>query len=175
MTWRASYFLDFKSNLIVVLACSLLGCLVWELFGIRNWLVALYFPTVKGRDFTCKNGIMPLPTFPIVYKGESKVHSSFLAVSSQVPSPIHVSKSPHGGTIPTFEPQIIHHNMVSSHWSHIFFMQKQSHDLCWEMGLTFCSTQLSAQGLISFIFKNVVPCRHLCHTWNLGLGTCVKW
>ena len=47
-------------------------------------------------------------------------------------------------------------------------MQNYSRDLCWELGLAFCSTQLSTQ-VPSLTFKKC--CRRPCHAWDLGLGT----
>ena len=50
-------------------------------------------------------------------------------------------------------------------------MQSSTRDLCWELYIAFCLTQLSTQ-VPSLTSKKVcLPCRHLCHTWNLGLGT----
>ena len=43
------------------------------------------------------------------------------------------------GKVPTFEPQEKHLNIFN------YLMQKYSWDLCWEMGLDFCLTQLSTQ------------------------------
>jgi hypothetical protein len=53
-----------------------------------------------------------------------------------------------------------------------YCMQKYSRDLCWELGLAFCSTQLSTQ-------VPTLASQKCCHvgihvilgTWDLGLGT----
>ena len=48
-------------------------------------------------------------------------------------------------------------------------MQKYLWDLGWELGLAFCSTQLATQ-VPNLTSKKVLPCRHPCHSWDLGLG-----
>ena len=49
-----------------------------------------------------------------------------------------------------------------------------SRDLCWELGLAFCSTQLSTQVPGPHLLK-VLPCEHPCrHTWDSWLGTYVQ-
>ena len=50
------------------------------------------------------------------------------------------------------------------------YTQKYSRDLCWELSLAFCSTQLSTQ-VPSLSFKKVLPPKHPCHTWGSRLGT----
>ena len=64
------------------------------------------------------------------------------ASSHGVPSPTHVSKSKHGGKVPTIEPQqIIKVWFTSIKIRSWLFMQKNSQDLCWELGLPFCLAQ----------------------------------
>ena len=66
-----------------------------------------------------------------------------------------------------------HYNMVNYHKNRIlitFNMQNYSPNTGWELGLAFCSTQLATQ-VPSPHLQKVLPCRHPCHTWNLGLGT----
>ena len=67
------------------------------------------------------------------------------AGSHGVPSPTYVSKSQHGGKVPTFEPQetIKIKLIIIKLWSWLVNAKTHSRDLCWELGLAFCSTQLS--------------------------------
>ena len=52
-------------------------------------------------------------------------------MGSEVPSPTHVSRSQHGGKVPSFEPQEpLKYGLFSSKLDLDYFMQKYSRDLC---------------------------------------------
>ena len=86
-------------------------------------------------------------------------------------SPTHVSKSPHGGKAPAFEPQD-----TIKIWSNLPYsrtlinVEKIFGKLVLRVGSSFslnstCNTSPKPH------LQKVLPCRHLCHTWDLGLGT----
>ena len=77
-----------------------------------------------------------------------------------VPSPTHVSKSQHGGKVPTFEPQ-----ETIKIWLIIF-----KAGLVLRFGSSFLlDSTLNASPKPHL--RKVLSCRHPCHTWDLGLGT----
>ena len=86
----------------------------------------------------------------------------------QIPSP----KSQHGGKAPTFEPQEpIKVRFVPDLDS---FMQKKFSGLVLRVESSFLLNPTFNASLEPHLYKGL-PCRHQCHTWDLGLGTRVKW
>jgi hypothetical protein len=53
---------------------------------------------------------------------------------------------------------------------HYFMQSYYLRDLCWDLGLALCSTQLSTQVPKPHLQK-VLSCSHPCHARDLGLGT----
>jgi hypothetical protein len=97
------------------------------------------------------------------------------AGSHGVPSPTHVSKAKHAGKVPTIEPQqtlkVWFTSIKIRSW---LFYAKNSQDLYWELGLAFLlepTLNIRPEPHL----QKVLPCRHPCHTWDLGLGARVKW
>ena len=87
---------------------------------------------------------------------------------SQVPSPTHVSKSQHGDKVPIFEPQeSISIWLIIIKFRSWLFYAKIFTDVIWELGLTFCLTQLSTQDM-SLTFKKCCHVDiHVMHgTWE---------
>jgi hypothetical protein len=73
-------------------------------------------------------------------------------------------KSQHGGKVPTFEPQ----ESIRIGLMLITLYKNESWELCGELGVAFCSTQLSRR--VPNLQK-VLPCRrHPCDTRGLGPG-----
>ena len=60
--------------------------------------MAPYFPTVKGCDFTCQNGNMPLPNFSVVCKGEF-VKEEVGGLIPTVKSPLYLIENLPGGQL----------------------------------------------------------------------------
>ena len=93
---------------------------------------------------------------------------------SQVSSLTHVSKSQHGGKVPTFEPQenIKIWLIIIKVGSWLFYAEI----------FTGLALRVGSSSLLDPTFntspephlQKVLPCRHPCHTWDLGLGTRVK-
>jgi hypothetical protein len=90
---------------------------------------------------------------------------------SQVPSLTYASKSQNGGKVSTCGSQV-----TTKVWLVIIkakswlFLCKYVCSLGWKLGLAFCSTQLTTQ-VPSLTSEKMMPCRHPCHSWDLGLGT----
>jgi hypothetical protein len=91
--------------------------------------------------------------------------------SHGVPSPTHVSKSQHGGRVPTCKPQgttKIWLNIIKvGSWS---FYAKIFVGLGLRVGSSFlldptCNASPKPR------LQKVLPCRHPCHSWGLRLGT----
>ena len=78
----------------------------------------------------------------------------------EVPTPTRVNKSQHGGEVPTFEPQEFTWGFGNLN----NFMQ----NIYWELGLAFCSTQLTTQ-ILSLASKNLchVGIHVILRTWDL--------
>ena len=90
------------------------------------------------------------------------------ASSHGVPSPTHVSKSKHGGKVPTIEPQqIIKVWFTSIKIRSWLFHAKKLSGLVLRVGSTFLlgpTLNIHPEPLL----QKVLPCRHPCHTWALG-------
>ena len=87
-------------------------------------------------------------------------------MGSQVPSPTHVSKSQHGGKVPTFEPQ-----ETIDIWLTIIKVRSSLFHANIFVGLglrvgssillnTILNTSLKPR------LQNMLPCRHPCQTWD---------
>ena len=91
-------------------------------------------------------------------------------MGSKVPSPTHVSKSQHGCKVPTFEPQepikiwLINIKFIS----HLFYAKILSRHLL-RVGSRFLLDPILNTSPKPHLQK-VLPCRHPCRTWDLGLG-----
>ena len=92
-------------------------------------------------------------------------------MESQILSPTHVSKSQHGGKVPTCEPQVIINiwlNVIRvGSW---LFYAKIFSGLGFRVGSSLllnptCNTSPKP------CLQKMLPCRHPCHSWDLGLGT----
>jgi hypothetical protein len=101
----------------------------------------------------------------------STIPLHFRAGSHGVPSPIHVSKSQHGGKVPTCEPQVFsgiwHNIIIVGSW---LFYAKTLAWLGLSVGSSFlldptCNTSSKPH------VQEMLPCRHLCHSWELGFVT----
>ena len=83
--------------------------------------------------------------------------------------PLMFSKSQHRDKSPNFWTLRNHWNMVYFHWSRILIIscqKKNSRDLCWELGLGLCSTQLSTQN------SQALTSKKCCHVdIHVILGT----
>jgi hypothetical protein len=75
-----------------------------------------------------------------------------------------------------FEPRetiIVWFISINVRWSLLFYAYKFS-GLVLRVGISFVLDPTLNTSLKPHLQK-VQPCRHPCHTWDFGLGTCVKW
>jgi hypothetical protein len=89
----------------------------------------------------------------------------------QVPSPTYVNKSQHGGKVPTFEPQhtiTIWFVSISFGPTLIYVSKFLGHML--RVGFSFL-LDLTLNTSPKHHLQRLLPCRHSCHTWDLGLWT----
>ena len=94
-------------------------------------------------------------------------------VGFHVPSPTHVSKSQHGGKSLNFWASWNHSNMVYFHWSWILII------LCKLSSGDLLVLRVGSSFLLNPTLntspkphpRKVLPCKHPCHTSDLGLGT----
>ena len=90
------------------------------------------------------------------------------AGSHGIPSPTHVSKAKHAGKVPTIEPQ----QTIKARFSSIkirscLFYAKKFLGLVLRVGSSFLLNPTLNMRPEPHLQK-VLPCRHPCHTWNLG-------
>ena len=88
-------------------------------------------------------------------------------MGSQVPMPTHVNKSQHGGKVPTFE--LMNPVKYDSYW-HLYYFTQKILGLVLQVGSSFLLNPTINTSPMPHLQK-VLPCRHPCHTWALGLGT----
>ena len=90
-------------------------------------------------------------------------------MGSQVPILTHVSKSQHGGKVPTFEPQA-----TIEMW--LIFISRTLIILCRiYVGLDLWKLDPTLNTSSKPHLQKMLPCKHPCHTWDLGLRAHVKW
>jgi hypothetical protein len=92
-------------------------------------------------------------------------------MDSQVSQSTHGSKSQYGGKVPTFSPQeTIQKWLMMIKVRSWLFWAKTCAWVVLRVGSSFLLDPLSTQ-VPSLNLQKVLPCRHPCHTWDLGLGT----
>ena len=99
-------------------------------------------------------------------------------MGSQVPSPTHVSKSQHGGKVPTFEPrETTKLWLIVVRIGFLIFYAKVFTGLVLRVGSCFLLAQLSIQVPSLTFTKSCHVCTHvILGTWDSGLGaSCGKW
>ena len=80
-------------------------------------------------------------------------------MGSQVSSPTHLSKSPHGGKVPTCEPKkSTKVQLMSIKVKSLLFYAKTSQNLCWELSLVYLMDPTLKASPKSHLSK-VLPCR----------------
>ena len=96
-------------------------------------------------------------------------------MGSQVPSPTHVNKSQHGGRVPAFEPQepFNSYGLCRILSNLDYSMQKKISGAVFRIASSFL-LDLTLNTSPKAHLEKVLPCRHPCHTWDLGLGTPYK-